>query len=263
MSPWVRKEELAEGVTLYLGDSNLVLDALGPFDHCISDPPFEAEAHTMRRRKLGRSKGNGAREIDEAALPFEMISPETRVTVTQLLGSLVGGWVLAFCQAEAVADWRAAFEASGITYKRAMVWIKPDGMPQFSGDRPGMGYESIACGWAGAGKSVWNGGGRHGVFTFNKNDGIGPAPHPTTKPISIMSELVRLFTNPGQHIIDPFAGSGTTGVACVKAGRRFTGVEIEPHYFDIACRRISDALSRPDMFVAAPALKPTQEAFEL
>lgn len=53
-------------------------------------------------------------------------------------------------------------------------------------------------------------------------------------------------------IVDPFMGSGTTGVAAVKAGRKFTGIELEPTYFDLACRRIEAALKQPDMFVTPP-----------
>ena len=59
--------------------------------------------------------------------------------------------------------------------------------------------------------------------------------------------------------LDPFMGSGTTGVACAKLGRKFIGIEIEPKYFDIACRRIEQAYAQPDMFIE-PAPKAVQEA---
>ena len=68
-----------------------------------------------------------------------------------------------------------------------------------------------------------------------------------------MRELVALFSNHKDIILDPFMGSGTTGVACVKLGRKFIGIEIEPKYFDIACRRIEKAYQQPDFFVPAPA----------
>ena len=70
--------------------------------------------------------------------------------------------------------------------------------------------------------------------------------HPTEKPVRLMVELCRKV--PGT-ILDPFMGSGTTGVACVKLGRKFIGIEIEPKYFDIACKRIEAAYAQPDMFV--------------
>lgn len=65
----------------------------------------------------------------------------------------------------------------------------------------------------------------------------------------------------GHTILDPFMGSGTTGVACAKLGRRFIGIEIEPKYFDIACKRIEDAYKQPDLFIERP--KPVQEAMAL
>jgi site-specific DNA-methyltransferase (adenine-specific)/modification methylase len=61
-------------------------------------------------------------------------------------------------------------------------------------------------------------------------------------------------------ILDPFMGSGTTGVAAVKLGRKFIGIEIEPKYFDIACRRIEEGSRQPDLFIARPA-PPVQESW--
>lgn len=75
--------------------------------------------------------------------------------------------------------------------------------------------------------------------------------HPTQKPVEVMRWCLEQL--PGaQTILDPFMGSGTTGVAAVSLGRKFTGIEIEPKYFDIACRRISEALKQPDFFVEQP-----------
>ena len=73
-----------------------------------------------------------------------------------------------------------------------------------------------------------------------------------------MRDLVSLFSDEGATILDPFMGSGTTGVAAVKLGRRFIGIEREPKYFDIACRRIRDAYAQPDLFVRSPEPKPEQ-----
>ena len=83
--------------------------------------------------------------------------------------------------------------------------------------------------------------------------------HPCPKPLSWMRWAVSLATASGETVIDPFMGSGTTGVACAKLGRKFIGIEIEPKYFDIACRRIEQAYAQPDIFVAPPA-KPVQDA---
>jgi site-specific DNA-methyltransferase (adenine-specific) len=244
--------------TLYLGDCREILPMLDRVDAVISDPPFEAEAHTQQRRALGRGHEDGRRDILNAALPFAAIDEASRSLISVQVSRLAKGWVLIFCQAEAVGDWRAALEAAGAKYRRAMVWVKPDGMPQFSSDRPGMGYESIVSAWAGGGASKWNGGGKHGVFVIPKHDagnGHGGAsnPHPTTKPMRLMSELVALFTEPAALVLDPFMGSGTTGVACVQHGRRFIGIELEPKYFDVACQRIEAAQKQGRLFEPAPA----------
>jgi site-specific DNA-methyltransferase (adenine-specific) len=91
-------------------------------------------------------------------------------------------------------------------------------------------------------------------------NGVGPgcteyAGHPTQKPIDLMQWLVEKTSG---SILDPFMGSGTTGVAAVKLGRRFIGIEREPKYFDIACRRIEAAYAQPDLFVKSPEPKPEQ-----
>ncbi|MFN8992864.1 MAG: DNA methyltransferase, partial [Pseudomonadota bacterium] len=84
--------------------------------------------------------------------------------------------------------------------------------------------------------------------------------HPTQKPIEVMRWVIGHLPDDARTILDPFMGSGTTGVAAVKLGRKFIGIEIEPKYFDIACKRISDALKQPDMFIERP--KPVkQEGF--
>lgn len=79
--------------------------------------------------------------------------------------------------------------------------------------------------------------------------------HPTQKPIAVMEWCLGFVE--GETILDPFMGSGTTGVACVKLGRRFIGIEIEEKYFDIACKRIEEATKQPDLFIEQPK-KPEQ-----
>ena len=72
----------------------------------------------------------------------------------------------------------------------------------------------------------------------------GKPVHPTQKPVALMEYMIRTYTNEGDVVLDNCMGSGTTGVACAKTGRRFIGIECEPKYFDIACRRIEDALAK-------------------
>src|SRR5690606_6146739 len=84
--------------------------------------------------------------------------------------------------------------------------------------------------------------------------------HPTQKPLNLM-EWCLGFLPDAKTILDPFMGSGTTGVACVKAGRSFIGIEIDEGYFEIACERIRKAYEQPDMFVeATKAEQPKQES---
>ena len=98
-------------------------------------------------------------------------------------------------------------------------------------------------------KLVWRGICR----TTENND---PIVHPTQKPIALMEWCIERTAG---TVLDPFMGSGTTGVACAKMGRKFIGIEIDPKYFDIACERIRKAYDQPDLFVEPPA-KATQEA---
>jgi adenine-specific DNA-methyltransferase len=88
------------------------------------------------------------------------------------------------------------------------------------------------------------------------------AKHPTQKPIQLMRHIVKVSTRERATVLDPFMGSGTTGFVCAKLGRRFIGIERDPSYFELACKRIRDAYAQPDLFVEAPAPKPTQALME-
>jgi site-specific DNA-methyltransferase (adenine-specific) len=202
-------------------------------DVVISDPPYEAEAHTSERLV---SRG-GHLEVEPLAFPA--ITEELRTEAARHMARLARRWILVFCQVEAAMKWRAALEAGGAVYKRTCQWIKPDGKPQYSGDRPGIGYESIVACHA-PGRSTWNGGGSHGVFIVNKS-GDARTGHQTQKPLALMEILVRLFSDRGELILDPFVGSGTTGVAAVRLGRRFVGWEMNPAYAEMARRRLTTA----------------------
>lgn len=85
--------------------------------------------------------------------------------------------------------------------------------------------------------------------------------HPCQKPIELMRWCIE-FLPDAQTILDPFMGSGTTLVACAKMGRKGIGIELDPDYFDIACKRVEEAYAQPDLFVAPPE-KPEQTGFDL
>lgn len=219
------------GIVIYHANC---LDALSSltWDVVITDPPYEAEAHTQQRRV---KRGGGVMEMEP--LEFAPMDEASRSDVARLLGK-TPRWVLTFCQIEAAPTWRTAYEATGLVYRRTCIWVKPDGMPQYSGDRPGMGYEGLLAMHA-PGASRWNGGGRTGVWTVNKNDGAGAAPHPTTKPIRLMTSLVELFSEEGETICDPFMGSGTTLLAAKMLGRKAVGIELEERWCEVAAKRLA------------------------
>jgi site-specific DNA-methyltransferase (adenine-specific) len=102
----------------------------------------------------------------------------------------------------------------------------------------------------------------HGVYCFRdlSNNGLtNERQHPTQKPVSLMRWCIEKTR--ARTILDPFMGSGTTGVACVKLGRKFIGIEIDEKYFEIACKRIRDAYNQPDMFIEAA--KPKAEQLDM
>jgi len=206
-------------------------------DVVITDPPYESEAHGLLRRKRGKAFRSGVRSIDNSPIAFPPITAAERAMVGAEIARVTRRWAIVFCQVEGAMLWRAALEP--LIYKRTCVWTKPDGQPQLSGDRPGMGYESIVCAHV-AGRSKWNGGGRLGVFTHIKADfASGRSGHQTQKPLPLMLELVSLFSEPGELVLDPYAGSGTTGVAALRLGRRFLGCELDATYATTARERLT------------------------
>jgi site-specific DNA-methyltransferase (adenine-specific) len=265
--------------TLIHDDSLLVLPSLDDRDHLeegvrvhvITDPPYEDHMHAAKAGARGPSAhergGKTSRRIrtDGHANPppvdFASVT-DIRFDAAKLMAAASTGWLLAFCTPEGVAPWRDAIEAAGAKYKRACVWVKPDSAPQFNGQGPAMGAEMFVAAWCGPGFASWNGGGRRGVFTHNCQPSDRTGEHPTEKPIALMMELVALFTNPGDVVVDPFMGSGSTGVAAVRLGRRFIGIEKDAKYFALAQRRIIEAQKQGDMFVA-PAAPAKQIGMEL
>lgn len=235
------------GITLYHGDCRDVLPTLDAVDHVITDPPYEAEAHTKARRiRVGTAPGKRVRSWDDAPgrfrtaeLEFGAITECERNAAAIEIARLTRRWALVFCQAEAAHKWETELTDAGLSKRRWCVWVKPDGQPQFTGDRPGMGYETIVTTHA-AGRSKWNGGGKVGVFTFIKNvtGSQRSAFHPTEKPIALMRELTELFTDAGETILDPFAGSGTTLVAAKMLGRKAIGIELEERWCEAAAKRL-------------------------
>lgn len=232
-----------------LGPDGMAALADGSVDVVICDPPYEAEAHTQQRRvKRGAVVAN-------EPLPFPPITAAERDGASMHMARLARRWILVFCQVEAAMAWRTALEQAGARYMRTCIWVKPDGQPQLSGDRPGMGYESIVACHVGTGRSRWNGGGKTGVYVFNKNgdlNGVDQRIHTTQKPVALMEQLLADFTDPGELILDPYAGSGTTAVAAARLGRRFVGFERDAEMHAKAVQRLSRAVPLPTGYQADP-----------
>lgn len=236
----IRMEEIGLA-TIYLADCMEIMPALGKVDAVITDPPYGEQTHA--NAKSNRGKGHGNKSIDFSSLTAEQ------------LGSILSECAL-HCDRWLVAtmEWRhiAKFEEtppSGWDFVRFGVWVKTNPMPQISADRPAQGWEGIAYLHADKGHPKrWNGGGSHGNYIGSL---VTDGAHPTGKPLPLFEQFIQRFTDQGELVLDPFMGSGTTGVAAVKFGRRFIGIERDPRYFDIACRRIEEAQRITDMFIAA------------
>lgn len=222
--------------TLYLGDCVEVLPTIGRVDSVITDPPYEEQAHKPMKRTRAKLEGR----VDNSDLDFNPMDTETREFLTRWSAENVSRWGLFFCQVEAVYIWKAALEAAGASWDRAWAWVKPDSAPRFNGQGPAQAFECIASAWCGAGARSWNGGGARNVITCNVTSGRYGG-HPTEKPLPVMRRLIAAYTSPGEIILDPFMGSGSTGVVAVQDNRQFVGVEKDPKYFDLACRRIDEA----------------------
>lgn len=117
----------------------------------------------------------------------------------------------------------------------------------------GRSFSECEMAWTNFGKQV-----RHIQHHWSGEEKV----HPTMKPLKVMLWTVEKAGSP-QTILDPFMGSGTTGVAAVQMGRKFIGIEREESYFEIACRRIEDAQRMGDMFAAPEIIKPVQAGFDL
>ena len=98
--------------------------------------------------------------------------------------------------------------------------------------------------------------------SFYATDSAEKNGHPCPKPIGQWTRLLKRVTRDGDTVLDPFMGSGTTLVACQKLGRHGIGIEIDPDYFEIACRRVEEAARQPDLFIPATQT-PTQEVMDL
>jgi len=217
---------------LYLGDCLEILPTLPKVDAVITDPPYDEKTHKGARYGFLKKSSE---------IGFAPLADPAALAAALLL--VTDGWVVAFCALEMFFEYK---RGAGDAWVRSGFWRKPNGVPQFTGDRPGQPGEGVAIMHSKAKPKKWNGGGRHGFWEFciEQHD----REHQTQKPLPLMDAIVGDFTQAADLVLDPFMGSGTTGVACMNLGRKFIGIEIESKYFDIACRRIEDAQRQSRLF---------------
>jgi DNA modification methylase len=194
--------------TLYLGDCLEILPTLSGVDAVVTDPPYGIEKAEW-----------------DAAYPDWLVP--VSFTLAHTVCVMPGLWALQRCvnqMGERYKSVVAGWNANGMTHGPIGFnnWIPA----VVGGDVPRKGQD--AC--------------RFTVGSEDKPD------HPSPKPPQFMQWLVERVTEPEWVVCDPFMGSGTTGVACANLGRPFIGIEIEPKYFDIACKRIEDAYKQPRLF---------------
>lgn len=210
----------------------------GCVEHVITDPPYSTHVHGKQWVSAALTENGDKRASSQhRAIDFDAITVEQMETLAVSISRQAKRWSAIFCDVESAHLWREALEAQALDYVRTCFWDKVDSAPQFTGDRPANAVEAICLAHP-KGRKKWHGGGRRNVFRHAVNEERGDKPHPTTKPVPLMLELVSLFTDPGELVLDPFAGSGTTGVACIRLGRRFIGIEREPKYAAIARERL-------------------------
>lgn len=220
-----RIEHLAEGVTLYLGDCRDILPTLGKVDAVVTDPPYGLgdKLRIGGHAKWSLMSADGVKWDDAVSDAL----PDALALADDAIV-----WGGNYYQLPPVRGW--------------LIWDKI--VRKFS-----TGHVEMA--WTTLDQPTR-------AFNYARGELASEGKfHPTQKPLPLMRWCIG-FLKDASTILDPFMGSGTTGVAAVQLGRQFIGIELDPGYFDIACRRISDALARPDMFIPRPA-PAKQEALAL
>ena len=224
--PWARAEIIGNCLLLQ-GDCLEVMPLLGKVDAVITDPPYGIG----RDGQVRTTGGNGGRKAYDFK-GWDGDRPNGQVFDFILRGS------------EEQIIWGGNYFADLLPPSmRWLVWDKGQRINQSDGE----------LAWTSQQKALR-------IIEMNRvalmTDG---AVHPTQKPIALMQWCLG-FLPDAKTILDPFMGSGTTGVACAKLGRHFIGIELDPDYFDIACERIRKTYAQPDFFVEAPAAPaPVQE----
>jgi DNA modification methylase len=235
--------------TLHLGDCRDILPTLPKVDAVIGDPPYSV---SVAGSKVAGRPGKGVRRLDFfqgdadwAAMTALVADAFTLAIVSR------PATVVIWCGHRQIGPLTDLLEGAGYS-TRLIFWRKRCPPPAPPGSGFSQAIEQAVYGYMP--RRPWHGGQYdHNVFDCDsyRFGQPGKVDHPTQKPLELMQWNVRWLTNPNDTVLDPFMGSGTTGVACERSGRDFIGIEREPKYFDIACKRIEDAQRQGDFFVEA------------
>ena len=224
----MRKEVIGDA-TLYCGDCLEILPTLPKVDAVITDPPY------------GIGTGSGTTSIVRAKAVYdtEYFNDSEDYVRRVCIPAIEAALLLATGRGLVTSGVRCLFDyprprAIGGFYQPAAVGMSPWG---FAGFNPVLFY----------GKDPRDGKGQSSVMT-TLTERPSDDRHPCSKPIGAMIWMVNKGSLPDEIILDPFMGSGTTGVACMNLGRKFIGIEIEPKYFAIACERIENAQRQERLF---------------
>ena len=201
-------------------------------DHVLTDPPYSEHVHGKQKRQKRKARTPGQapqREEQTEALDlgFEALTADDRYALAAEYARLARRWVLVKTDVESCHLWRDDLEEHGLRHDRQGAWIKLGAQPRLNGQGPAAWEEAIEVahqikGYKGVRR--WNGGGKGGLWSHLICRGADRW-HPTQMPIGLALELVEDFTDPGELVLDTHAGSAVIGVACIRLGRRYIGIE--------------------------------------
>jgi DNA modification methylase len=213
-------------------------------DHVITDPPYNISAdNNFSTMTSANRQGVDFGEWDK---DFDLTSWIS--TSEQLV--LPGGSFIVFNSYRNLTPIIEAMEGCGLVVKDLLRWKKTNPMPR-NIDRRYVQDTEYAI-WAVKPKKPWvfnkptDTSYLRAEFVSSTVAGNERTAHPTQKSLKLMTELIAIHSNAGDTILDPFMGSGTTGVAALELGRKFVGIELNPDYFAIASERTSKKLKEQE-----------------